>query len=217
MTFASMYSWLCWVSLPLWDFWSPILARFLCLPLRVLPHIPAWPVPACLIRRCARKDSPSPLLASATKHDAEWMFVLTEYEETNTLTECLEEYVSLTTSLLKQMSWRKKRAKVPLKMKSSGIVEVSKISQAFGGGDPKLNRRAKERAATSPQANVWWPKLVDASLVGLGCLWERVNQGLEVAAANGEARGVPAAWPVNAMPSVKEPLPSEMIPRATFK
>lgn len=29
---------------------------------------------------CTRKDNPNPLLANATKHNAEWTFVLIEYD-----------------------------------------------------------------------------------------------------------------------------------------
>lgn len=37
-----------------------------------------------------------------------------------------------------------------------------------------------------------------------------------MAAANGEARGVPAAFPINSVSSTKEPLPSELLSRATL-
>lgn len=46
--FAKVYSWLCWVSLPLFTLLSPILAQSPCLPLGALPCIPCTPLHSCM-------------------------------------------------------------------------------------------------------------------------------------------------------------------------
>lgn len=57
--FAKAYSWLCWVSLPLSNLGSTILALSPCLPLGAVLRIPAWPVPTCLKLEMCQKTAPT--------------------------------------------------------------------------------------------------------------------------------------------------------------
>lgn len=79
----------------------------------------------------------------------QWTFVLTECDHFYIMLRPVFEGIFFTENNITIETDElegEKRAKIPLKMKSSSIEGASKILQEFGGSHPKLNRETKARA-----------------------------------------------------------------------